>query len=88
MPTGVPAERAREALYLVAPDGRRWSGAEATARLMMLLPGRWLTAVGRLLRLPGLRRLAEAAYRWVARNRARISRATGVHRPPRGPHES
>lgn len=88
LPTGVPEERAREALYLVAPDGRRWYGAEAVIRLLALLPGAWLTAAGRLLSLPGLRRVADRAYRWVARNRGRVAAATGVHRPPRRPHES
>lgn len=86
--TGVPEERARRALYLVAPDGRRWSGAEAVARTALLLPGRWWSVLGRLLLLPGLRQLAEVGYRWVARNRGPLARLTGIHRPPERPHES
>lgn len=86
--TGVPEERARRAVYLVAPDGRRWSGAEAVARTALLLPGAGWSALGRLLLLPGLRELSEVGYRWVARNRGPLARLTGIHRPPRGPHES
>lgn len=86
--TGIPEERARRAVYLVAPDGRRWSGSEAVARTALLLPGPGWSTLGRLLLLPGVRELADVGYRWVARNRGPLARLTGLHRPPRRPHES
>lgn len=75
-PTGVPRERAREEVFLVAPDGRRWSGAEAVGRILLQLRG--LRLAGRLLLLPGVRWLAGVGYRWVASRRALVSRLTGL----------
>lgn len=84
-PTGVAAEWARRALYLVAPDGRRWRGAEAAARTLELLPlGK---PAGRFLRLPGVRAVARAVYRWVADHRSLVSSLPGLSRPPRREHE-
>lgn len=71
---GIPRSAAEREIWLVAPDGRRWSGAEATARLLRLLPGkRWL---GRVLAWPPLRPLTRLAYRWVAEHRGLVSRLT------------
>lgn len=75
-PTGVPRERARDEVFLVAPDGRRWSGAEAVARILLHVNG-WSLA-GRVLLLPGVRRLAAHGYRWVAAHRPFVSRLTGL----------
>lgn len=75
---GLSREQARRAAWLVAPDGRRWRGARAAARTLMLLPG-W-KAVGRLLLLPGVRWLASVAYRWIAGHRSLTSRLTGIGR--------
>ena len=76
--TGIPREEAERAAYLVAPDGRTWRGADAAARTLRLLPG-W-SALGRILELPGVRRLARIAYRWIAAHRPLVSRLTGLGR--------
>lgn len=56
-----------EALHLVQPGGETIAGATAVAEIVRLLPGGALPAW--VLRLPGVRSLADVAYRWVARNR-------------------
>ena len=62
-------------LHVVRPDGRVFAGAEAVARSMTLLPVvGWLAF---LYYVPGVRQLAEAAYRIVAKNRYRIAGRTG-----------
>jgi predicted DCC family thiol-disulfide oxidoreductase YuxK len=53
-------------VYLV--HGRHvYGGAEAVARALMINP--WLRPLAALYYLPGLRQLADAAYRWVAARR-------------------
>jgi len=59
------------AMHLVAADGRVFAGAAATPPLLRLLPGGGLLAV--LFALPGVPRAAGAVYRWIARNRHRLS---------------
>lgn len=67
-------ELSREALitamHLVAPDGRVYSGCEAVVRALASRP-----ILGRLVLLyyvPGIRQLAEWAYRAVAKRRYRL----------------
>jgi predicted DCC family thiol-disulfide oxidoreductase YuxK len=68
-----------EAIQLVLPDGRILGGADALPEILRRLRGwRWAAA---LFRVPGARLLAPIAYRWIARNRYRISCAIGA---PRG----
>jgi predicted DCC family thiol-disulfide oxidoreductase YuxK len=68
---GLTPEQADASAWFVYADGRRFSGGDAVAEL--LLHGRPLTRpLGRLARLPLLRALNRAAYRWVAANRHRI----------------
>lgn len=63
----IPVEAFQEAVQLVAPDGVTWEGAGAAEKLADLLPrGRPLAL---LFRIPGVRRVADAVYRWVAENR-------------------
>lgn len=50
--------------------------AAAVAALIAVLPGG--APLAWLLRLPGVRWLADRGYRWVARNRVRISAAFGL----------
>lgn len=84
---GVTREQARRAAWLVAPDGRRWSGAAAVGRVLTLLPG-W-NLVGRLLLLPGIRWIASLAYRWVADHRPLVARMTGIGAPgDEGPEDA
>jgi predicted DCC family thiol-disulfide oxidoreductase YuxK len=80
-------EQCMQAMQLVTPDGRVFSGAEAVVRA---LASRSLVGIpARLYYLPGLRQLANAAYAWVARNRYGLSGAPAcddagcaLHRPP------
>lgn len=55
--------------------GQRYGGAAAVARLLREVP--IVGPLGRLYYLPGLKQLADALYRLVARNRHRISRLLG-----------
>ncbi len=67
-----PAECERE-MKLVEPSGRVYGGAEAVVRA--LRAGR--PVLGRLAAayyFPGFRSLCDLAYRWIARNRFRLSR--------------
>lgn len=75
---GLRRAQAEEAAWLVGPDGGRWRGAGAAARVLRLLPG-WGWA-GRLLSLPGFRGIAALAYRWIADHRSFVSRVTGIGR--------
>ena len=73
---GLTRGQAERAAWLVAPDGRRWSGADAAARVLRLLPG-WAGA-GRLLGAPPFVWIARAVYRWVADHRPLTARLTGI----------
>lgn len=73
---GLDATACEEALHLVTADGRVAAGAEAVARLVAMRPlGRVVAA---LYFVPGLRQVADAAYRWIARRRARLFGRTGA----------
>lgn len=67
---GLSAERCEEALQMVSPDGRIASGAEAVSRALRLSP--FLAPAGWLYEIAILRRLLDAGYAFVARNRYRI----------------
>src|SRR5207249_6840241 len=72
-----------ERLHLVAPDGRRFAGAEAVAQAVATIP-----VIGRLALLyylPGVRPLLDRLYRLVAANRYRIlGRAVAAGECPGG----
>lgn len=59
------------AMHLVRADGTVASGAAATPPLLRLLPGGGLLAL--CFSLPGIPRAAGVVYRWIARNRHRLS---------------
>ena len=62
----------REAVQVIAPDGRRWAGADAVEQALRLTPkGR---RVAWLFSLPFARPIARRFYRWFARNRWRFAR--------------
>ncbi|MDT8340301.1 MAG: DUF393 domain-containing protein [Longimicrobiales bacterium] len=65
----IPEDAPARAMQVVAPDGRTWEGAGAAERLAWLLPGG--RPLGLLFRLPLVRRVADAVYRWVAARRHR-----------------
>jgi predicted DCC family thiol-disulfide oxidoreductase YuxK len=87
LPAGVSREET-EHTVVVVEGARKWVRSAAVARLLTELRG-W-NVVGRLLRLPGIARLADRGYDKFARNRHRISAALGMtscpapRRPPRG----
>lgn len=60
-----------EQMYVVAPSGTAYGGAEAIRYLSRRLPLLWPLAP--LLHLPGSLPLWQAGYRFVARNRYRIA---------------
>jgi predicted DCC family thiol-disulfide oxidoreductase YuxK len=70
---GLTIEACEQGMQLVLPDGRIASGAEAAARALQLR--RLLAPLGWLYFLPGLRVLADAGYRVLARNRFRLGGA-------------
>jgi len=68
---GLTHDRCMQAMHLVGPDGRVVRAAEAVVAVL-LTRGR-IFAWTRLYYLPGLRTLLDLAYRWVARNRYRLT---------------
>jgi predicted DCC family thiol-disulfide oxidoreductase YuxK len=66
----IPRADYDEAMQLVDGRGNVWAGAAAIEQLLTLLPRTGLFRA--LFRIPGMRRLADHAYRWVARNRYRL----------------
>jgi predicted DCC family thiol-disulfide oxidoreductase YuxK len=63
----IPARAYAEAVQLVGPGGRTWSGAAAIEQLLDVLPkGRLISWV---FKIPFMRRLADRLYKWFARNR-------------------
>jgi predicted DCC family thiol-disulfide oxidoreductase YuxK len=83
----VPRERFQKAVQLLEPDGRWSGGAEAVFRTLATAPGRrlplWLYQ-----RVPGVKPIADAAYRFVAGNRGPLYHVTrwiwGDHVAPPG----
>jgi predicted DCC family thiol-disulfide oxidoreductase YuxK len=67
-------DRAQAMKWMQAVDrkGRIFSGADAWARIGLLLPG-W-SLLASILLVPGVRSIAGKAYSWVARNRYRWNR--------------
>ena len=62
----------RRAVQVIAPDGRHWSGADATEQALRQTPrGR---RIAWLFSLPLARPIARRVYRWVARNRDKLAR--------------
>lgn len=70
-PGEVPAE-----MKLVLPDGRTLGGIHAVAGLYR--PFAWGWPLWLATRTPGLRQLAEAGYRFIARRRHRLAAALGL----------
>ena len=68
---GITAERAAREVLWVTPDGEVFGGAAAFARWLRFRGGAYAVA-GRLMEAPGVRALAAAVYRLVAKNRHRM----------------
>jgi predicted DCC family thiol-disulfide oxidoreductase YuxK len=61
------------AVWLIGPDGKKWSGAAAINRALMELGGRWRWLAA-LYRVAPLRWMEDRIYRWVAEHRSLLSR--------------
>lgn len=72
---GVTEEEASEAVQWVGTDGAVRSGHEAIAAVLGRA-GRFWRALGRMLLLPGISRVAARVYRLVADNRYRLPGGT------------
>lgn len=69
---GIDEREFRQAVQVIAPDGRSWSGADAVERALAQTPrGRRITW---LFGLPLARPIARRGYRWFARNRSLFAR--------------
>lgn len=63
----IPARAYVEAVQMIGPGGRTWSGAAAIEQLLNVLPkGRLLSWI---FSIPFVRGLADRFYKWFARNR-------------------
>lgn len=79
---GTTHERAERELLWVERPGSVVGGAEAVAGLLLHARAPW-SLLGRALGLPGVRRAAARAYRFVADHRARLPGTTpACHLPP------
>lgn len=65
-------DEAMKWMLAVDRQGRTFKGADAWARIGLLLPGWNLPA--RIVLMPGIHWLAERTYAWIARNRYRWNR--------------
>jgi predicted DCC family thiol-disulfide oxidoreductase YuxK len=74
-PLGVTAEQCEQALQWVGADHTVLSAHLAVAQTLIDAGKGW-AVIGRTMRLPGLRQLSGAVYRWVARNRSRLPGGT------------
>ncbi|TVP57040.1 MAG: DUF393 domain-containing protein [Gemmatimonadales bacterium] len=63
----IPRSDFEEAMHLIAPGGRVWTGARAVEEVLRLLP-RWRLGAWTF-RIPGVRLVAGWVYRMVAGNR-------------------
>ncbi|MDQ6830200.1 MAG: DUF393 domain-containing protein [Gemmatimonadota bacterium] len=63
----IPPHAYVDAMQLIGPDGRTWSGAQAIEQLLGILPRGG--AIGWLFKLPFVGKLADTGYKWFARNR-------------------
>jgi len=68
----IDREEAMKWMVAVNPQGRTYKGADAWARVGMLLPG-W-NVFAWILLLPGIHWFATRIYAWIARNRYRWNR--------------
>jgi predicted DCC family thiol-disulfide oxidoreductase YuxK len=67
---GLTLAECEAAAWAISPDGSRYRGAEAINMTLAVALGTRLPL--RLYRLPGIRRLQDAVYEWVARHRSRL----------------
>ena len=68
---GLTETQCRDAVQFVSRGMKVSAGADAAARVLIVAGFPWALA-GRIMLLPGVRSVARAVYRWVARNRHRF----------------
>lgn len=73
---GISRSELMKSIHCIGINGTVRCGARCFRFIAMRLP--LLVPVGLLLWLPGVIQLAEAIYRWVSRNRQRLSRWLGL----------
>jgi predicted DCC family thiol-disulfide oxidoreductase YuxK len=79
---GLTQAQTSERVYLSTEEGN-FSGAECFAELMKIQGDAFHRMVARIMRLPGVSRLAEWGYTLIARNRNRLPGGTpACARPP------
>jgi predicted DCC family thiol-disulfide oxidoreductase YuxK len=69
---GLTRAEADRSAWAIEPGGRRLEGAQGVNRVLTELGGGW-RILALPYRMPLLASLEEAAYRWVAANRARLA---------------
>jgi len=67
------------AVWAIAPDGQKWSGAAAVNQALQELQGVW-SGVAAVYHLAPIRWIEDRGYRWVADHRPFLSRFYGA--PP------
>jgi predicted DCC family thiol-disulfide oxidoreductase YuxK len=77
----IPVRAYAEALQLIGPGGRTWSGAAAIEQLLEILPKGKLIAW--IFKIPYVRVIADRFYKWFARNRYKLG--CGEHCQLRAP---
>ena len=81
---GLSREEAERRVWWLEPDGRRYHSERAIAQALMACGNPW-RALGRLIGVRGIERVAEWVYRGVARVRGRLPGPTpAMRRPGRG----
>ena len=72
---GISPDAFKRAVQLIEPDGHVTSAAAAVFRALAYAPGKgfplWMYR-----RVPGFKWVSETMYRWVARNRGKLSKMT------------
>lgn len=83
---GITEEAAATAVHFVGADGHVVRGGAAVAAVLRECRGAW-PLLGMAMRVPGIRSIAEVAYRIVARNRHRLPgpAACSIEGAQRGP---
>jgi predicted DCC family thiol-disulfide oxidoreductase YuxK len=76
LPAGVSLEETEHTMVVLEEGGRKFTRGGGVARILRELRG-W-SALGALLRAPGLRQLADWGYDRFAKNRHRVSAALGM----------